>query len=115
MFRPAIMFTALLIGVLVSLAIVVIVILIGHSRYSDEDEEDVVCSDFELQRWRHCSPARFHESTLFVSVGSWFGGRNALLVHGLNESQSEVASSPEGRRPFKDHTAFAMFITQYDP
>ena len=112
MFRPAMMLAAILIGVFTSLAIVIVIALIGRDPIPLDYLEDAEYSAFELQRWRYRSPEAWHEFTPWVLDYHWAGGRFVSIFGVKNEVQTDDYSSPEYASQLARREGYTIDIEQ---
>ncbi|MCH7602282.1 MAG: hypothetical protein IIB54_05915 [Planctomycetes bacterium] len=114
MFRPVIVLAATLNWVFTSLAIVVVLVLIGRDlMILPEDLEEPALASFERQRWRHHSPDAWQDFTPGVLDYHWAGGRKVWIVGVKNRIKTEDLSSPEWASQWARQKAIVINIEQY--
>ena len=113
MFRPAMIIAALLIGLFTSLAIAVVIALIGRDPIPLENLNDIAFDGFERQRWLHRSPDAWQDGLPIVADYHWAGGRLIWIMGVKNEVTAEDPSSPEWASQWARRKAFSIIIEQY--
>ena len=114
MFRPVMMFAVILIGVFTSLAIVVVIVLIGRDPIPIGNTEDASFAAFERQRWGHHSPDAWQEFVPWVQDYHWNGGRFVVILGVKNRVTSDDdPSSPEGAAKYARQETFVIYAEQF--
>ena len=106
------MLAAILIGVVISLAIVVVIVLIGRDPIPIGDLTETAFGGFDRQRWRHRAPEAWQDFTPWVMDYQWAGGRLVTIFGTKNEVQTDDYSSPEFASQLAKREAYSINIVQ---